>query len=810
MIRNYLKIAFRNLTKNKVYAFINIIGLSVAFGTAMLLFLTAHFELSFDDFQINKDRVFKTYYKINYANKIEYGNSMSIPFLPALLAEYKSEIKSATRILDGSVQVIQGEKTINESINYVDADFLKVFSFKVLKGNPNTALNDLKSIVLNDEIAKKIFGEVEPIGKLVRLNFGGRFEDYTVTAITKKAPDNSSIENEMMIRFENHSEYQQNKDRWNMNTHSVHVLLADNIDAEAFEKRMKSFTGKYYKNEIEQLKKEGAKPDDRGELISLRLLPLPEEHFNKQVNGNAASDKSYPYILLIVSGLILLIACVNFVNLSIARSLSRAKEVGMRKALGAVKSQIVGQFWGEALILCSVAFGLGCVLATLAMPQYNAIFRSKLLLNNLLQPNILALLAVGFLFVTLVAGGYPAWVVAKFNTIEVLKGKLRMSGSAGGLRSGLIITQFSIAVFLISCTLILWKQIDYLRNKPLGFDKEQVISIPVGYEVSGYKVLDFMRNKLANQPQILSITGSDINIGKGNDGASYKSVFGFNMEGKTYSTNGLNIDFDYTKTLGIKLISGRDFSKAFPADKARNIIINESMAKQLGFKNPTVAIGRTIPLGDSLGKTIVGVVKDYHFESLKNKIVAITYFMRNDFGIGYIFVKVSPNSSAKTMAILEKAYKEIAPKSEFKGSFLDENTNNQYEKEERFGKMILSAATLAILLCCMGLFAIALITMAQRTKEIGIRKVLGASVLSITTLLTKDFLKLVLVAILVASPVAWWAMNKWLADFVYRIEISWLMFVVTAILAISIATLTVGFQAIKTALMNPVKSLKSE
>ena len=812
MLRNYLKIAFRNLTKNKVYAFINIIGLSVAFSAAMLLFLTAHFELSFDDFQTNKDRIFKTYSKVNYPNKIEYGNAMSAPFLPALLAEYKSEIKHATRIYNGSVQIIKDEKTIDEGVNYVDADFFKMFSFKILKGNANTALNDLKSVVLNEETAKKIFGEAEPIGKLVRLNFGGRFEDYTVTAVTEKAPENSTIQNRMMIRFENNPNYQQNKDRWEVNNHSVYVQLVANIDTEPFEKRLKSFTEKYYKNEIDQLKKEGAKPDERGELVSLRLLPLPEEHFSKQVNGNGATEKSYPYILLIVSGLILLIACVNFVNLSIARSLSRAKEVGMRKALGAVKSQIVSQFWGEAFILCTVAFGLGCALATLAMPQYNAIFKSNLSLNNLLQPTIVALLAVGFLFVTLVAGGYPAWVVAKFNTIEVLKGKLRMSGSAGSLRSGLIITQFSIAVFLISCTLILWKQIDYLRNKPLGFDKEQVISIPVGYEVSGYKVLDFMRNKLANQPQILSITGADINVGRGNDGSSYKSVFGFNMEGKTYSTNGLNIDFDYTKTLGIKLISGRDFSKAFPADKARSIVINETMAKQLGFNKPTLAaaIGRTIPLGDSLGKTIVGVVKDYHFESLKNKIDAITYFLQSDFGIGYIFVKVSPSSSTNTMVLLEKAYKEIAPKSEFKGSFLDENTNNQYKKEERFGKMILSAATLAILLCCMGLFAIALMTMAQRTKEIGIRKVLGASVFSITTLLTKDFLKLVLIAIVVASPVAWWAMDKWLADFVYRIEISWLVFVVAAILAVSIATLTVGFQAIKTALMNPVESLKTE
>lgn len=812
MIKNYFKIAIRNLWKNKSYALINIVGLSVAFGSAMLLFLTAHFELSFDDFQENKDRIFKVYFKKISPEKTKFVSNMPAPLKPALATEFNTEIKYSTRIMDSGTQIVQGDKTISESINYVDADFLKMFSFKMLKGNPNTALNDLKSIVLNEEIAQKVFGETDPMGKTITLNFGGKLESFTVTGITEKAPENSTIENEMMIRFENNPNYQDTKERWDSNYHVAYVQLADNIIVDSFEKRIKSFTKKYYEGDINQLLKEGAKPDERNEVLSIRLMPLSEEHFEKREAGNRSIDKSYPIILLIICGLIVLIACINFINLSIARSLNRAKEVGMRKALGALKNQIVGQFWGEALILCIIGFAIGGLLATLMMPSYNAMFRSHLSLQNLLNPEVVILLIISFLAITFIAGAYPAFAVAKFNTIEVLKGKIKMSARSGGLRSSLIITQFCIAILLISCTIVIWKQIDFLRNKPLGFDESQVISIPVGHEVSGDKVLEFMRNKLANQPQILSITGADINVGSGKDGSNMKSVFGFEMDGKSYSTNGLNVDYDYVKTLGIKLVAGREFSRQFPSDKPRNIVINESMAKQLGFNKPTVAaaIGKNIPLGDSLGRTIVGVVKDYHFESLKNKIEAITYFLQNNFGIAYIFVKITPNAPKETMDLLESTYKEIVPKSEFQGSFLDENTNNQYKREERFSQIVMSAAILAILLSCMGLFAIALMVMAQRTKEIGIRKVLGASIPSLVFLLSKEFLILVAIAFIIASPIAYYAMNKWLADFVYHIEIDASAFIMAGGLAVFIALFTISFQSIRAALMNPVKSLKSE
>ena len=813
MLRNYFKIAFRNLWKNKVYALINIVGLSVAFGSAMLLFLTARFELSFDDFQANKEHLYKVFFKLNLADGTRMGTSMPAPLTPALKADFKSEIKHISRIMDSGVQVVQGNKTLDQDLNYVDADFLKMFSFEMLKGNPNTALNDLRSIVINKSTAEKLFGSGEPIGQTINLNFGEKTEGFLVTGVVANAPENSTIESEMMIRFENNPSYQANKEEWNNQNHNLYIQLAENVSQETFEKKLKPFTQKYYKGTIDQIKKEGGKPDERGEVFSIRTFSLLDEHFMKHNGGVLVKDKMYPYMLLIVSILVVLIACINFINLSIARSLERAKEVGMRKALGAVKQQILGQFWGEAFILCIIGFLIGSLLATLTMPTYNSLFRSTISLQSLLNPATVLVLIISFLGITLIAGGYPALVVSKFNIIEVLKGKLKVSTKSGGLQNTLIIVQFSIAIMLISSTIIIWNQIDFLRNKPLGFDETQVISIPIGHEVQGTKVLDYMRNKLANQPQIVSITGADINVGRGKDNSMSQSGYGFELEGKTYHTNGLNVDYDYIKTLGLNLATGRDFAREFPSDKSRSIVINETMAKELGFNKPTLAaaIGKNLPLGDSLGRTIVGVVKDYHFESLKNKIASMTFFLQNDFGYNYVFVKIAPNAAPKeTMDMLAKVYKEIAPKSEFQGSFLDENTNNQYRKEERFSQIIMSAAVLAIVLSCMGLFAIAIMMITRRTKEIGIRKVLGASIPSLVVLLSKEFLILVGIAILIASPIAYYAMDKWLADFVYRIDIGWQIFAMAGCVAVIIALLTVSYQAIRAALMNPVKSLRAE
>ncbi|MDF7821882.1 ABC transporter permease [Runella sp. MFBS21] len=802
MIRNYLKIAFRNLWKNKTYLFINLIGLSVAFGVSILLFLSAYLLLTYDNFHEQNGAVYRVYHKVNSPQGEEYGNSMPLPMRGAMKAEYP-EVKLAVRVMSGAAQIQKNDKLINQGIIFTDPDYLQVFGYKLLKGNPQTALNDLSSVILREDIAKNIFGEQDPIGKTLNISHGDKEVPYVVSGIIEKGPENTSIQNEMLVRIETAGEFADNKDRWDADQHALYVKLDDQTNPATFEKRLKAFTAKYYKSNIEQLKKEGAKADAQGDVMSTRIIGLSESHFDSRI-GNQAISKVYPYTLLIVGVIILLIAAINFINLSIAKSFTRAKEVGMRKALGAFKGQIVGQFWGEAFLICIAAFGLGLFLSYALLPHYNAIFRSSLSLNLLQTPSLLLSIFVCFALVTLVAGGYPAWAVTRFNTVEVLKGKVKVSGSSGGIRNTLIIFQFTMSVLLIACTLIVWTQINYLRSKPLGFNTTQVYSIPIGHEVSGKRLLKHFRNRLANQPRILSMTGSDVNLGRGLDGSFSKSVLGFEQNGKSLKTNMRTADYDYTKTLDLKLLQGREFSEAYATDTAYSVIINEAMAKQLGVKNPLGVI-----LNTEEKHKVIGVVQDFHFESLHRQIEAVSFFM-NGFSINYIFVKIAPDHVDETIALLKKTYAELAPKSEFQGSFLDENINKQYQREERLSKIFFSAATLAIILSCLGLFAIAIMVISQRTKEIGVRKVLGASVFSITALLSADFLKMVGVAILIASPIAWWIMDKWLTDFAYRTSIEWWVFVVTALLAVGIAIVTISFQAIKAALTNPTSSLRSE
>lgn len=804
MLTNYLKITLRHLWKNKTYLFINLIGLSLAFGISTLLFLTAYDLLTFDTFHEQNGMIFRVYSKVNAPKGEEYGNSMPLPMRNALKADFP-EVKLAVRVMSNQGQILKDDKLINEGMVYTDPEYLQLFSYKLLKGNTETALKDLSNIVLREDVAKNIFGNQDPIGKSLSISHGGKEQSFIVSGILEKGPENTSIDNEMLVRIENVNEYNDNKDRWDADQHALYLQLDNKTNQVAFERNLKTFTSKYYKGNIEQLKKEGAKPDERGEVLSTRIMGLSESHFDTKVGGRGrAINKTYPYALLIVGIVILLIAAINFINLSIAKSFGRAKEVGMRKALGAFKSQIVGQFWSEAFLMCMVAFGIGLVISYLLVPQYNAIFRTTLSLQMLIQPVLLMAILFCFSIVTLVAGGYPAWTVTRFNTVEVLKGKVKGNGRSGGVRNTLIVFQFTMSVLLMACTMIVWTQIKYLRAKSLGFNTAQVYSIPIGNEVSGKRLLKHFRNRLAGQPRILSMTGSDVNLGRGQDGSFSKSVLGFEQNGRSIQTNMRTADYEYVKTLDLKLLEGRDFSESYATDTSSAVVINETMAKQLNVKNP---IG--IVLNTDEKHTVIGVVKDFHFESLHRQIEAVSFFM-NGFSINYLFVKIAPDHADETIALLKKTYHELAPKSEFQGSFLDENTNNQYKNEARLSQLFFSAATLAIILSCLGLFAIAIMVISQRTKEIGVRKVLGASVFSITTLLSLDFLKMVGIAIVIASPMAWWLMDRWLADFAYRTEIQWWIFVVTALLAVGIAFLTISFQAIRAALTNPTKSLRSE
>lgn len=805
MISNYLKIAWRSIVKNKIYTSISLVGLALAFGCSILLFLTSFYEFTFESIHENRNNIFLVYMKANSPESPQYGNSMPSPLRGTLIQEFPDEIKLASRIFDSGFQLKYKDKTLDQSAVFVDEDYIKMYSFRFLKGSKETALKDLNGAVLREDIAENIFGNEDPMGKTILVDINGNFIPFEVTGVVEKLASNTSIENDIMIRYEMNPTYESGKDKWNHSNSILYLQLNDHVSSENFEKSLKPFVEKYYKDGIQQLVKDGANPDERGELISLRLLPFTKVHFDKTIGNGKTTSIVYPYTLLIISIFLLIIASINFINLNIARSMFRAKEVGMRKVFGAYKLQIFKQFWGEAIIVCFSALILGLLFYRFSIKPFNTLFSSDIHFNDIFNPFIaLAFLAI-FIFITFVAGVYPAWFISKMNSIDVLKGKVSSGLQSNILRNGLIIIQFTFSILLICCTIIIWNQLIFLRNAPIGYNQENLVSIPIGTEMSSKRFIKLFKDKLANEQNIVQISAADNNLGLGKDGSTSKSQYGFIHDGKSVQTNALFVDFDYIKTLGFNLLQGRDFSQNFTTDSTEACIINESMAQVLGGKD---LIGKRIGLGEK-GNVIIGIVKDYHFESMKNKIEPMTLMIKG-FDYRYLFVKINHQNVHNTMAILEKTYKEILPNSTFEGSFLDENRDNQYKNEKRFLQIFEIAALIAIIISCMGLFAIALMIINKRTKEIGIRKVLGSSISSIVFLLSKDFLFLVLVALVIASPISYFLMNIWLEDYAYRENIQWWIFVFAGGMAIFIAFFTISFHAINAAIRNPIQSLKSE
>ena len=803
MLRNYFKIALRNLWKHKTFTVINIVGLAVAFGATCLLSLTAFHELSFDRFHEKKDMLYQVYLEAHRPGGTENSTALPIPFTPALRKEFPDLVHiSRFGSSGGSILRYQNHE-FNYDIRAVDPDFLNMFSFPLVEGDRQKALSDQGNIVLTQVVAKAIFGQESALGHTVEVKVGDQWKPFIVTAIAGDVPENSSLEFSALVNFGNFFAYQTDKNNWDNNNHDVYVELPGRTSRPVFEQRLKAFVHKYYVTNLDQLKRDGGQPDKEGELLRVRLMPFTEAHFNP-LSNSASTNKFYPYLLLLISAFILFIASINFVNLSLGRAFTRSREIGMRKVLGAGRGQILFQFWGEALIICCMALAAGILLATLLLPQYKTQFHQVVAPEVLRSPYFLLSILGGFILVSLLAGGYPAWVLSALNTSMTVKGKIGVAKN-NRLRNGLMIVQFMLSGLLIICTTIVWQQLNYLRSAPLGYNKQQVLSIPVGSHIEGEKALAGMRSGLVNLPNVLGVSGADINLGRGRDGSTSTSVMGFDYKGKTVSTNWMRIDYDYVSTLGLQIVKGRDFSRDYSLDTGA-VLINEKMAAALGDKDPLSII---LPIGNSHFR-IAGIVKDFHFKSLHQEIKPLTMVIRKDWPLAYIFVKVAPADLPASLTAVEKVWKTVNPRAESGISFLDENADKQYRKEERLAKIFISGAVLTILISCMGLFAIVVLIMGQRTKEIGIRKVLGASVTDIFSLVAREFLGPVAIAVVIASPIAWWAMHQWLQDFAYRIHISIWVFLFAAAIALSIALLTVTLQALKAARANPVDNLKSE
>lgn len=809
MIQNYFKLAFRTLWKSKGYTAINVFGLSVAFCICVFLFLTVYRQLTFDSFHANGDRIFQTYFFANDPERVSRAGSMPLPLTPALKAEYP-EVEAATRVLTGTRSLIAYRgKYFEKLIAFTDPDFLNVFSFPLIKGAPQNALRDLGSIVISENMARTVFGTEDPLGKRLQFEKDGSQKSYIVTGVLADLPDNSSIQFDALTRIETAPNYPVDKENWYANSHRVFVKLTPGMDQSTAENRLKSFSRKYFPTSIETLKKKGAKPDERGDVFALRLQRLADIHFDREISGGKGAPIAVIYALLGIGFFVLLIASINFINLSVARSFTRAREVGVRKALGAVKNQLFVQIWGESTLICFAGFLVGSGLAYSLVPAFNAAFDSKVDLAHLLQPGFIGFMLVVFAVVTLLAGGYPAWKMATFKTVEVLKGKVSLK-QPGVLRNSLLVTQFTISCLLICCTLIAYQQIGHLRQQPLGFQKEEVISIPVGNRVNGRQVLSRLRNRLANDPTVVAVTGSGVNLGRGKDGVSSRAVLSLIYKGKELSTDWLLVDYDYLKTLGIPLLAGREFNRAYATDSVNRVIITESMAKQMAVRNPVGTFLKDDSDTTATPAQIIGVIPDFHLNSITDAKTPITMHISHSEPIQYVFVRVAPQNLRGSIEKLKKHWQEVAPQSEFTGSFLDENIEAWYKNEQMLTQIFSLASGVAILLSCLGLFAVALLVIEQRTKEIGVRKVLGASVPTIVLLLSKDFVKLVLIALAIAIPVAWFAMQQWLNAYPYRIQISAWVFVLVGAAAILMALATVSVHTIRAALMNPVKSLRTE
>ncbi|MFS4468654.1 ABC transporter permease [Maribacter sp. 2210JD10-5] len=804
MFKNYLKIAWRGLIKDKVFTLLNTVGISVAFGAAILLSMAGFFDLSYDKFHDNADRLYKVYWAGQTPKGPVANVSHAAPLMDAIKADVPT-VEKATRHLEQETIVSHGEKEINMDAIWVDADFFNMFTFPSIKGKMENPLEQQSDVVITEATSEKLFGKEEAVGKTVQILIDGEDRPFTVSTVVANPPEQSNLDFEIAVRFEKEASYLNNQNSWGDRYHDIFVQLAANANPKEFEKATRSLVDLNFQERIENAKRDGAEANADGRYFKLDLLPLTDMNFAKFTTGDAEVSRSTAYLVLCVAFLILFIACVNFINMSVARSGQRLKEIGMRKTLGAKRKQLFFQFWSESLFIFLFSTGIGMVLSLLLIDEFKTIFNTDVSFDLIVSPTTVLLFLTAVLLITLIVGGYPALLLSRLGTIQSLKGKVELSGK-NRVRDTLMVIQFGIAILLITGTLVLRSQLDFMRNKDLGFNKEQVISFPLDGKKNSYDALDLLRDELAGSPDILKISGADNNLGYGRDGSVSKSMFGFEYKNRVINTNYLTVDYDYVETLDLELVAGRSFNRNFASDRS-GVVINEAMAKEFGEKDPLTAY---ISFSDSLRFPVIGVVKDYHFENLDTTIEPISMMMSRDYDLYYAYVKVSPDNIAKSYDAIEKAWAKIEPNAEFLGSFLDENINRTFRKEEKMTTMITSGSIIAIVLSCIGLFAISLLIVNQRTKEIGVRKVIGASVVNIMFLLTKDFLKLVGISFLIASPIAWWFMKEWLQNYPFKINLSPLFFITAGLSATVIALFTVGGRTLKAAMQNPVKSLRDE
>ncbi len=781
MLRNYLTIAFRNLLRNKVFSAINIFGLAIGMAICLLIFLWVNDELSYDRFHANNRDLYRVMETQFYEGKTEnYENT------PGLLAEALKkdmpEIKHAVTMMWNIIPAFRTEqKLAKETGGYASADFFKMYSFPLLKGDPKTVLSSPRQIVISRKLTEKYFGSTDVLGKIVTV---GKKEVYQIAGVFEDVPLKSSLQFDFVIPMEKLAKEEDWLRTWNNNGPLTHVQLRPDADVEKVNRKLKNYLA----------------TKQKGMTTELFLQPYGEQYlYNRFVNGKPMGGRiEYVRLFSIVAVFVLLIACVNFMNLSTARFSRRAKEVGIRKVLGSGWWRLVALFMGEAFLMVFLAIIVALLLTQMLVPFFNDLTQKNLVIPfRKLSFWFFMLLFVGF--TSLFAGSYPALFLSSLKTLPVLKNTLKIKPGAVLFRKSLVVFQFSLSVILMVATLIVYGQVRYLQTKSLGFDRENVVVIyNTGKQYQAFKT------ELSRLPGIKDVSGSresPPNIGS--------STSGIGWEGKNARADVLfylsGVSYDFLKTLRIPLVAGRDFSPDFAADSS-SVVINQKAAEAMGMKDP---VGKVITLGNQKVR-IIGVTQDFHLRSLHYAIEPLILFLDRVPDWGPALIRTQPGQTRQALASIGKAFRKVMPQIPFEFQFMDDSFARLYRSETLVGKLAGIFASLAVFISCLGLFGLAAFTAEARTKEIGIRKVLGASVNNIVALLSKDFLKLVLIAFAIAVPIAWYFMYQWLQDFAYRIEFSWWVFALAGMIALLIALLTVSFQAVRAALTNPVKSLRSE
>jgi putative ABC transport system permease protein len=802
----YLKTSWRNIRKHRSDSLMNVFGLCISLSAAMMLLLSVGYEYSFDKFNRKASNIYHLNIQTQRSNGQEISSILPAPILPALKKDF-GEIVSGTRITDQQSAIRYHEKKIAQTLTFADGDFFKMFSFPVLKGNSTHPLSSLTDVVLTRSNAEAVFGGEEPVGKTVEFLFDNVWKPFRVSAVVDDCPANSSIVFSAIVPFEAYPDYDKITSDWNWRFVSVFIELDSYNNSRLLADKLKKFSGIQFQEDIDHLAKEGIRSSGSLPLINIGLSPLADMHTSPEISGYSNSvDRTNLYFLAIIGILIVIIACVNFVNLNIGRLFTRSKEIAIRKTMGASSINVAFQFWMEAFLIFFISFLISCGLCYLLIPQYKVLFGMNIQRGIFYSlPTWLYLLS-GIIIVTCFASMVPALMSARLNVTLVLKGKNTINRS-GALRNILIGTQFTVAIFLISCTIISSQQLNYLQNRPLGYSATQVISIPVNGEIDPTETLQLMRNKLSAIPSIESISGIYDNLGVGQDGSNRTSIQSFNFEGREIKSNWLGVSYDFVRTLGLQLIAGRDFSRTFSSTDSNSVVINEELANELGGKQ---AVGKRLFIDSAKQLVVIGVVRNYYFKSLRKKIAPLSLVLDKDFAINYILVKVNSGNLTDKMRIVTEAWQSVAPGVVFQGSFLNENVNRQYIRERKLLRIFSLGTAIAILVSCMGLFSIVILILSQKLREIGVRKILGASVGSIVFLIAGNFLWMVVLAFLIASPLGWYFMNKWLQSFAYHIEISWMIFILAGFLVSAIVFLTISIKSIGTARSNPARILRSE